>query len=249
MAGWCGAEKISRRRAMILTDGDPCSRRADPAQRRKGVRGGPVPGFLPAASMARTADCGLQRLFDGLLREGGHCEKVDDFSFYEEGGYSATIRGSRYCWARPPSCGRWVRLPGGINLRTGIFLAMDRQLAAVFAVEVPARRTDFALRMMRRSRITPILASRDPNITPALLKRKFHKGVKVEPQSDGPVAFSEAELDRGCPGPCFGRTAAPCGSGSSRRLCKAVRRATALVSCWAAWPGRCCPLYGVPRRP
>ena len=34
--------------------------------------------------------------------------------------------------------------------------------------------------MMKRSRITPILAARDPNITPALLKRKFHKGVKVE---------------------------------------------------------------------
>ena len=37
-----------------------------------------------------------------------------------------------------------------------------------------------ALRMLRRSRITPILAVRDPNITPALLKRKFNKRVKVE---------------------------------------------------------------------
>ena len=89
---------------------------------------------------------------------------------------------------------------------------MDRQLAAVFAVKYqPSENVDFALRMMRRSRITPILASRDPNITPALLKRKFHKGVKVEfPSLTDRVAFSEAELDRGMPRPCcFGKDCCP----------------------------------------
>lgn len=126
-----------------------------------------------------------------------------------------------------------VRLPGGINLRTGIFLAMDRQLAAVFAVKYqPSENVDFALRMMRRSRITPILASRDPNITPALLKRKFHKGVKVEfPSLTDRVAFSEAELDRGMPRALLFREGLlPYAEAvvGSRRLCKAVRRATAL---------------------
>ena len=94
-----------------------------------------------------------------------------------------------------------VRLPGDINLKTGIFLAVDRQLIAVFAVKYnPSENVDFALRMMRRSHITPILASRDPNITPALLKRKFHKGVKVEyPDLTARVALSEAEQDQGVP--------------------------------------------------
>ena len=56
---------------------------------------------------------------------------------------------------------------------------------------------DFALRMMRRSHITPILASRDLNVTSALLKRKFHKGVKEEfPSMTDRVAYSEAELDK-----------------------------------------------------
>src|SRR5699024_12247075 len=94
-----------------------------------------------------------------------------------------------------------VRLPSGINLRTGVFLAIDRQLAAVFAVKYqPSENVDFALRMMRRSRVTPILAARDPNITPALLKRKFHRGIKVEyPGLIDRVALSEAELDQGIP--------------------------------------------------
>lgn len=61
----------------------------------------------------------------------------------------------------------------------------------MFAVKYqPSENVDFALRMMRRSRLTPILASRDPNITPALLKRKFHQGREGGvPQSDGPGGF------------------------------------------------------------
>lgn len=235
VAGWCGAEKISRRRAMILTDGDlfPSGTIQLNGVKVFGEDLSRVSSY--AASMAQAADCGLQRLFDGLLRsEGGHYEKVDDFSFYEEGGYSATIRGESVLLGTASFMRKMeVRLPGGINLRTGIFLAMDRQLAAVFAVKYqPSENVDFALRMMRRSRITPILASRDPNITPALLKRKFHKGVKVEfPSLTDRVAFSEAELDRGMPRALLFREGLlPYAEAvvGSRRLCKAVRRATAL---------------------
>ncbi|MFR5405361.1 MAG: hypothetical protein ACLTG0_08035 [Oscillibacter sp.] len=108
MAGWCGAEKISRRRAMILTDGDLFPPGTIQLNGVKVFGEDAVRVSSYAASMARAADCGLQRLFDGLLRsEGGHYEKVDDFSFYEEGGYSATIRGVGIAGHWPPSCGRW----------------------------------------------------------------------------------------------------------------------------------------------
>ena len=126
-----------------------------------------------------------------------------------------------------------VRLPAGINLRTGVFLAMDRQLAAVFAVKYqPSENVDYALRMMRRSHVTPILAARDPNITPALLKRKFHKSVKVDsPSLTERVALSEAELDRGMPRALLFREGLlPYAETvvGSRRLCGAVHRASAL---------------------
>ena len=176
-----------------------------------------------------------QRLFDGLLRsEGGHYERADDFSFYEEGGYSAAIRGESVLLGTASFMRKMdVRLPGGINLKTGVFLAVDRQLVAVFAVKYnAAENVDFALRMMRRGRITPILASRDPNITPALLRRKFHKGVKVEyPDLTARVALSEAEKDRGLPRALLFREGllpyAEAVAGS-RRLCGAVRRAAGL---------------------
>ncbi|CAN4018839.1 Cellulose biosynthesis protein BcsF, partial [Dysosmobacter welbionis] len=66
-----GAEKISRRRAMILTDGDlfPPGTIQLNGVKVFGEDLSRVSSY--AASMARAADCGLQRLFDGLLRSEG----------------------------------------------------------------------------------------------------------------------------------------------------------------------------------
>lgn len=235
VAGWSGAEKISSQRRMILTDGDlfPPGTIQLNGVKVFGEELGQAASY--AATLARCAGCGLERVFDGLLRsEGGRYQEAQDFSFYEEGGYSATIHGETVLLGTASFMRKMeVRLPGNINLKTGIFLAVDRQLAAAFAVKYhAAENVDFALRMMRRSRVTPVLASRDPNITPALLKRKFHKGVKVEyPDLTDRVALSEAEQDRGLPrGLIFREGLLPyaeavCGS---RRLCRAVRRAAGL---------------------
>lgn len=235
VAGWSGAERISRRRCMILSDADlfpPGTIQLNGVK----VYGEELKKAVSyAATMACCAGCGLERLFDGLLRaELGHYEKADDFSFYEEGGYSGTIHGESVLLGTASFMRKMeVRLPGDINLKTGIFLAVDRQLTAVFAVKYnPAENVDFALRMMRRSHITPILAARDPNITPALLKRKFHKKVRVEyPDLTTRVALSEAVQDRDLPRALLFREGllpyAETVAGS-RRLCKAVRRAAAL---------------------
>ena len=86
-----------------------------------------------------------------------------------------------------------VRLPSNINLKTGIFLAIDHQLAAVFAVKyMPAENVDWALHALHHSRITPVLAVRDGNITPALLKRKFGTDARaVYPKLSTRLALSE----------------------------------------------------------
>lgn len=231
VGGWYGAEKISQKKCMSLTDTDLFP---PGTLSLNGVKmfGEELPRAVSyAASMARASRCGLQRLFDGLLRsDGGTYETVNDFSFYEEGGFSGTIRGESVLLGTASFLRKMeVRLPGGLNLRTGIFLAVDRQLTAVFAVKYnPAENVDWALRIMKRSRITPILAARDPNITPALLKRKFNKGVKVEfPDLTTRVALSEAEMDRGLPRALLLREGlmpyAETVVGSNR-LCKAVRR-------------------------
>lgn len=231
VAGWSGAEQISRRRAMIVTDADlfPPGTIQLNGIKIYGEERQKVMAY--AATMARYAGCGLERLFDGLLRsELGRYEEADDFSFYEEGGWSASIHGESVLLGTVSFMRKMdVRIPGDIKLKTGVFLAVDRHLVAVFAVKYnPAENVDFALRIMRCTHITPILASRDPNITPALLKRKFHKGVRVEyPDLTTRVALSEAEHDRDLPRALLFREGllpyAEIVVGS-RRLCAAVRR-------------------------
>lgn len=235
VAGWHGAEKISRSRSMIVTDTDlfpPGTIQLNGikiyGEERKKV-------MSYAATMARCAGSGLERLFDGLLRgELGQYETAYDFSFYEEGGYSAAIHGESVLLGTASFMRKMdVRLPGDIKLKTGIFLALDCHLVAVFAVKYnPAENVDFALRMMRQNHILPILAARDPNITPALLKRKFHKQVRVEyPDLTTRVALSEAEKDRDLPRALLFREGLlPYAETvvGSRRMCKVVRQATVL---------------------
>lgn len=235
VAGWYGAEAISRRRSMIVTDADLFPPGTIQLNGVKVYSEEMRVAVSHAATVARAAGSGLERLFDGLLRsEMGHYETLEDFSFYAEGGWSGTIRGESILLGTASFMKKMdVRIPTDINLKTGVFLAVDRQLTAVFAVKYqPSEHVDFALRMTQRSHITPILAVRDPNITPQLLQRKFHKGVRVQyPDITTRVALSEAENDRDLPRGLLQREGmlpfAEVVAGS-RRLCQAVRRSVAL---------------------
>ena len=235
VAGWKGAEAISRRRTMILGDADlfPPGTISLNGVKVYGEELKKAASY--AAAMTKAAGCGLERLFEGMRRsEDGWLETVDDFGFYEEGGYSGTIHGESVLLGTASFMRKMdVRLPSDIDLKTGVFLAVDKSLVAVFAVKYKAsENVDYALRIMKRGRITPILASRDPNITPALLKRKFTRSLKLEfPSLTERVALSEAELDQDMPRALLFREGllpyAETVAGS-RRLCKAVRRAISL---------------------
>lgn len=249
VAGWSGAERISRKRKMILTDADLFPPGTIQLAGVK-VFGEVLSAAVSyAASMARAAGSGLERLFDELLRtELGSYEEVSGFAFYEEGGWSGTIRGESILMGTASFMRKMdVRLPGDINLKTGLFLSVDHHLIAVFAVKYNAsENVDFALRMMARSHISPILAARDPNIVPELLRRKFHKGVRVEfPDLTTRVALSEAEKDRGLPRALIFREGLlPYAETvvGSRRMCKAVRR-SALFSLLGSAAGTLLAFY------
>lgn len=235
VAGWDGAARVGKRRGMILTDTDlfpPGTIRLN-GVKVYGEELGKAAAY--AAAVSRAAGCGLTRVFEGLaVGENAHRETAQDLSFYEQGGFGCTIHGESVLLGTASFMRKQdVRLPSNINLKTGIFLAIDHQLSAVFAVKYEAaENVDYALRIMRRSRVTPILAVRDPNITPALLKRKFYKKIKVDyPELTDRVALSEAEEDRGLPRALLLREGLlPYAEAvvGSRRLRTAVRRAVGL---------------------
>lgn len=249
VAGWSGAQRISAQRRMIVTDADLFPPGTIQLNGRKLYGETQERAVSLAASMARAAGSGLERLFNSLVRsEGGRYEKVDDFSFYEEGGWSGTVKGESVLMGGASFMRRMnVKLPPDVTLKTGVFLAVDKELAAVFAVKYSAaENVDFALKMMRRSRIQPLLASRDPNITPALIRRKFSRGVHMEyPSLSERIALSEAEKDRDLPRALLFREGllpyAETVAGSLR-LCKAVRRAAA-ISLLGSWAGTLLAFY------
>lgn len=235
VADWAGTEAISRSKTMILTDADLFPPGTVLINGIK-VFGEELPRAVSyAASLVQSSGSGLQRLFDGLLRsEGGHLMELDDFSFYEEGGFAGTVHGESVLLGTESFMRKMeVRLPGSLKLNTGLYLAVDRQLTAVFAVKYNAsENVDWALRMLRHNHITPILAARDPNITPALLKRKFNRKVKVSfPKLSDRLALSEAERDSGMPHALllregllpYAETVVGC-----QRLAKAARHGTAV---------------------
>ena len=202
VAGYQGAKWISRGRRMVLTDSDifPPGTVGLNGLKVYGEEIGKVASY--AATVAAAAGSQLSPLFDQLLAgEGGTHEKLEDLHFYEEGGVGGTIRGetvtigSAYFMKKSR-----VTLPRDLKLKTGVFLAVDGVLIAVFAIKYqPSRNVEWALRALRRNRIEPVLAVRGGNITPSLqpaylcdavrLPRWMHTSERCGPLLQIPVRY------------------------------------------------------------
>ena len=228
LAGYAGADQIRRSNCLILTDTDlfPPGTVTLNGLKIFGEESGKV--FSYAATMAHASETGLSRLFDNLLAaEGGHLEPLSDLNYYEEGGVGGTIHGETVLFGTSSFCRKMgVTLPHGLTLKTGMFLAVDGALIAVFAVKyMAAENVDWAMHALSRAHITPVLAVRDGNITPALLKRKFGTDARaVYPQLSTRLALSEKNGSRPC-ALIYREGLTPYAElvVGSKRLCRAVR--------------------------
>ena len=189
-----------------------------------------------ATAVSKAAGSSLAPLLDRQLTvEGGYPMRVDELRYCEDGGVEAAIHGetvlmgSAYFMKK-----RRVALPRDLKLQTGLFLAVDGVLTAVFAVKYqPSRNAEWALRAMRRSRITPVLAVRSSNVTPGLIKRKFGVDAKVVyPDVSTRLALAQLASQQGdAPNVIVCREGLlPLAESvvGSRRMVRAVRTATVL---------------------
>lgn len=201
VAGYSGAEMMSRKGSMVLTDGDLFPPGTVFMNGMKVYAHDAIQAVSYAASMVDASGAGLRQVFDDLCRsQGGRRYSVEDFSFYEEGGVAGTIRGESVLLGRADFMAQMgVRLPREIKLKTGVFLAVDKELVAVFAIKYMASdNVDAALQAILHNGIRPVFAVRDFNITPALLKRKFKINTKkrcLYPELSQRLALSEEERE------------------------------------------------------
>ncbi len=201
VAGYSGAEMMSRKGSMVLTDSDLFPPGTVFMNGMKVYAHDAIQAVSYAASMVGASGAGLRQVFDDLCRsQGGRRYSVEDFSFYEEGGVAGTIRGESVLLGRADFMAQMgVRLPREIKLKTGVFLAVDKELVAVFAIKYMASdNVDAALQAILHNGIRPVFAVRDFNITPALLKRKFKINTKkrcLYPELSQRLALSEEEQE------------------------------------------------------
>lgn len=237
IAGYLGARLISRSRRMILTDRDLFPEGSVHLNGIKiyGEEIGKVVAY--AASMVRRSESGLAHLFDGMLAsEGAEMQKVDEFIFSEHGGFSAVIHGETTLLGTEKFMRRNnVALPGALKLKNALFLAVDGQLIAAFAVKYPqVSSTEWAVHSLKRMGVAPVLASRDPNLTPSLLKQRFGTDAKaVYPSLTERLSLSDPQSRRsGLMGAVLYREGLmPYAEAvvASRRLCRVTHQLTVLA--------------------
>ena len=181
VAGYAGARSISGARRIVITDEDlfPAGTLTLNGMKIYGEELGRVLSY--AVAVARAADSQALPMLEQMLSDnGGQAEMLDDFHWYEEGGAGGTIHGetvllgSAYFMRKQK-----VRLPRDLKVPSGLFLAVDGQLTAIFALRYQSsRNVDWALRALRRNRVTPVLAVRGCNMTPEFLRRCFKVDAK-----------------------------------------------------------------------
>ena len=236
IAGWRGAEQMSRKKKMIVTDSDlfpPGSVRLEDVRLYEEEMRTVV---SITASMIRESGCGLERIFDDLLKsESGEYLSIRDFHFYEDGGFSGAIGEDSILLGTSSFLRKMsVRFPGDFYFPMGLYLSVNGELTATFALKYVATETvDLALRLMRRNRVTAILAARDPNLTPKLLHRVFRRRIDVEyPGLNNRIALSAERTKRDLPRGLLFREGLPPYAEivvGSLRLCAGVRRSTRLA--------------------
>lgn len=176
VAGAYGASQLDRCREMVLTDSDlfppGCVRLKkttiyEDDRQKVAVFAGSLAEELNACYTP------LMRAF--MQEERGRREVLVHFHIHEDGGASASIRGETAVLGSALTLRKQgVHLPRSIEQKEGLYLAIDGQLAAIFALEYTSREgVEWALDAMRRNGITPLLALRDGALNPKFLKQKF----------------------------------------------------------------------------
>lgn len=211
IAGWAGVQRC-RHAGIILTDGDlfppGCVQVSQfelfgTAKKEKTVS--------YAATLLKIADCELTQPFYKLLQSTGALYREASGVRFHEGGITGIIHNHDIIVGSAAFMHLVdIPLPRSIRVKHAIYCAVDGKLAAMFPVTYSLPSTVRpCLSTLISLKVTPILATRDPNLIPALLSSKFKLPVDRmefpsterrrelsdanQPHSDKPVALLSRE--------------------------------------------------------
>ena len=177
LAGWPAAEHAHRGSRVLLTDNDLFPTGSVTMNGYKVMHGFSGERVLACtATMIRDSGSGLEKLFHDQLRAvGGRFRTADHLTHYDGGGMSANIRGDQVL----VGCARFmvlqkIVLPTDLNVENGVFCAINGELAGIFALNYALPDAVLpSVEELLENRVSPILATRDFNLIPELLQRRF----------------------------------------------------------------------------
>ena len=178
ICGWRGAKLLSGECGIVIGDNDLFPGKNISMNGMKMYSDLPlrqVVGY--ATAVVQAAGSGLLPLFEEVMKnENGRRCTVDSFRQYEGGGVGAEIRGDvvllgSLAFMRLMG----VHVPEGVKIQSAVYISVNKELAGVFALTYqPSAGTRSGLQhVLRSSGLTPILATRDFMITPALVKKRY----------------------------------------------------------------------------
>lgn len=175
LAGWMGAAR-SRPAGIITTDTDlfpPGSVKVAQVKVFGGVSTEKAVAYT--ATLLRVLNCGLTRPFHDLLRTQGAFYREVSGVRPHEGGVSGIIRNQEVLVGTASFMHLLeVPMPQGLNVKNAVFCAINGHLAGMFLMEYRmSSEVNPALSALMHADVSPILATRDFNLIPALLGQKF----------------------------------------------------------------------------
>lgn len=176
LAGWQGALRETRGANLVLNDIDLFPVGSVQLNGIKVFGNFPIDKVVAVtATVIRDAGSGLEKIFYDLLRSQGTLYRNgSEFAAYEGGGASETIRGEQILVGSASFMTLMdVALPPGLKVKNAVFCAIDGELAGIFALNYHLPNTvPYAIDSLIRNRVTPVLATRDFNLIPSMLRQK-----------------------------------------------------------------------------
>lgn len=199
MAGWPGISRC-RQAGILMTDLDlfpPGSVQVAQVRVFGGVSTEKAVAYT--ATLLRAFGCGLTRPFHDLLKSQGAFYREVSGLMAHEGGLSGVIRNQEVLVGTASFMKLMdITLPQGVNIKNAVFCSISGRLAGMFPLQYAmSQAVNPALSALMREGISPILATRDFNLIPALLEQKFKLPVdRMEfPPVERRLELSQPEQD------------------------------------------------------
>ncbi|MCC8123382.1 MAG: hypothetical protein LIO58_07565, partial [Oscillospiraceae bacterium] len=201
LAGWDAAADSAGRNSVVITDGDLFPPGMVTLNGIKVFGDFSVTRVVGVtATLIRDSGSGLDQLFHDLLRsQGSIYRKAEHLERHEAGGLMADVRGERIFVGSSDFMNLMeVPLPPGLKVKNAVFCAIDGELAAIFALNYRLHgAVEPTLYSLIQNRLIPVLATRDFNVVPIMLKQRFKLPVeKMEfPSVERRQELSETEQE------------------------------------------------------